>query len=468
MRHQCLTERHLQVLWFEQRYFHNLLDTDGVPVTVISPGMWNTEAGPDFLKAHLQIGDTECHGDIEIHVNPGDWYHHSHHKDPRYNNVVFHLSLYPSEAHTQLVTVTGRVLRRGALLEALTIPVSRLSHLIDLDLYPYRRCQGSGRCAALFSRMPQKDITSLLTSATLSRLEIKHYKMDNLSQTKGLLGIATALGYKNNSCPFRDVFLHLSPLHDASEETLLAISLGLLGFFEGAFPGRWEASTLYQTLRTCWNNNPLQERYKVSLDHIRPLNHPVRRLAYLAKLLKDPIAYDLENTIQQIWLSSWQRCTSKRHLGTLFQTLMDVLPTYQDTYWNRHYTFEETPSESPLPLLGTPIKREIVTNVFLPLVYHGVREREDEHELHAFVTLLQTLKAETNEKAEYLRHRLFDDDKDGSLDSIAGTQGAYQLHHDYCSFFEASCDMCPFKDRLQIAMTTTFSSTSLQEKYTLL
>ena len=54
-----LTERHLQILWLEQKLLKNLITNQGESIEVISPGIWNTGPGPDFLKAHLKIGNCE-------------------------------------------------------------------------------------------------------------------------------------------------------------------------------------------------------------------------------------------------------------------------------------------------------------------------------------------------------------------------------------------------------------------------
>src|ERR1700761_5455772 len=61
-----LRERHLQAMWLEQKYFKNLTTTEGEAIIVLSPGIWNSEGGPDFLKAHLKIGHREIRGDVEL------------------------------------------------------------------------------------------------------------------------------------------------------------------------------------------------------------------------------------------------------------------------------------------------------------------------------------------------------------------------------------------------------------------
>ena len=57
--YETMTERHVQVMWYEQKYLKRMFTSEGEPIDVLSPGIWNGEAGPDFLKAHLVIGGEE-------------------------------------------------------------------------------------------------------------------------------------------------------------------------------------------------------------------------------------------------------------------------------------------------------------------------------------------------------------------------------------------------------------------------
>lgn len=91
-----LTERHLQAIWFEQKNLLPLYNIQGELIQVISSGIWNTEAGPDFLKAHLRIGSKKYKGDIEIHLQSEGWCQHGHHLDARYNQVILHVSFWPT------------------------------------------------------------------------------------------------------------------------------------------------------------------------------------------------------------------------------------------------------------------------------------------------------------------------------------------------------------------------------------
>src|SRR5439155_4366128 len=77
-------ERLIHCIWSEQLFRKNLL-VEGKTLMISSPGWWNLEAGPDFRNAELMIDGQRVCGDVEIHLNSGDWYHHGHDKDPRYN-----------------------------------------------------------------------------------------------------------------------------------------------------------------------------------------------------------------------------------------------------------------------------------------------------------------------------------------------------------------------------------------------
>ena len=91
------SERHLQCLWFDERYRPAFFQLPaGETATVLDPGQWNLEAGPDFLNATLLIqpGERQLHGDVEIHVHPSDWDTHNHRVDPAYDRVIAHVTWF--------------------------------------------------------------------------------------------------------------------------------------------------------------------------------------------------------------------------------------------------------------------------------------------------------------------------------------------------------------------------------------
>jgi hypothetical protein len=92
MKKAVLPEAFLHFLWQTQR-FHvkNLQTTTGQAVRIIHPGHWNTDAGPDFLNARIQIDDTLWAGQVEIHWYASEWFAHGHQHDPAYRNVILHV-----------------------------------------------------------------------------------------------------------------------------------------------------------------------------------------------------------------------------------------------------------------------------------------------------------------------------------------------------------------------------------------
>lgn len=448
----CLTERHIQAMWLEQKYFKHLTTIENTPIRVLSPGIWNTEAGPDFLKAHLQIGEQEYHGDIELHLVEDSWYHHKHHLDKNYDNVVLHVSFWKSVKVRPILTSEGKHLPRAQLERHLTISETRIVKLIDLDLYPYQHFSGTGHCSNhLFNTLPINKTNEFFQSAANWRLEQKwillQEKSSNLLPIAS--GIATALGYKHNSEAFLELFFQLKSENNKDEHSLFAYALGCCGFFEPYYHEKWGKSSYYQLLAENFSkeSNEKKALTPLRLDKIRPANHPVRRLAILVKLCIDPTITGLTDQIIVQWQSNWQLNT-KNKWKSMRSGILELLPNYCDAYWERHYTFEVTPQPKAIDLMGGNLKSEILINICIPLLYANIKKRNDPHELMAFQQFFNSLSATKSRKSTYLIFRFFGNHPNKQLISQATfQQGALQLHRDFCIHFEASCIGCPLVDR---------------------
>lgn len=450
----AVTERHLQIIWFEQKYFKSLTTSEGLPVTVISPGIWNAEAGPDFKKAHLRIGEKEVKGDVEVHLTDSGWYHHKHHTDKRYENVVFHLSLWNPKKKQDLVTSYNTKICQAYLEKSLTISLNRIMKLIDVDLYPYYKHTGTGKCGELlFRKISDRNALFFFRSAAEWRLQKKTEKMRAHSCTSKealLLGISSALGFKNNSTAFSELYKILSTCSKMSEKELFALSLGLTGFFAEKYQKQWEESSYYDELRKIYHlNNPFPERrIALQLLQIRPFNHPVRRLSYLVKILCDPVKSTLYEDMLTCWKENWQEGTGSKELRNFRCKFENLIPSYDDLYWNKYYFFSSKPSMIHLPLVGKHFYRNILVNCFFPLIYEDILRRNHFDEIDTFWKLFADLRSTSSGKSKYLTKRFFGNSRKGDLfKRTLIEQGAYQLHSDFCIQFEASCDGCPFVKR---------------------
>lgn len=453
--YQLFTERHMQALWFEQRYMRSLCTAEDAPIEVLSPGLWNGEAGPDFLKAHLRIGGIELRGDIELHLNDESWSCQGHQTDPRYGNVVLHLSLWKPRDQRPLLRCDGTPINHGYLEDRLTVSLARLVQLIDLDLYPYRKFVGSGKCAhSLFNQLPEGKIADLLASAAMHRIEAKRRLLKSQVTDPHLIpaaAIAMALGYKMNASVFLELFLWLWPMRSLTGDQRLAMALGAGGFFGSVYFERWKESEKYIQLSALWEQEKARvlRPFAVTVGQQRPLHHPVRRLVCLVALAGDDRCLDLLEVLDQVWQQEWRQCGARKRWGPLLRQLMDTLPDYHDPYWNSHYLFEKEESKGPLPLLGGEVKFVAFVNGLLPMLFSQVQTRADPAEYEAMNNFYGTLNAPVSGKRRYLTHRFFGEEPKGALlRRSIHEQGAFQIHRDFCLHYEASCEGCPFVERV--------------------
>lgn len=446
----CMTERHLQAIWLEQKYFKNLTTNDGQPVTVIHPGIWNAEAGPDFLKAHLRIGNQELKGDVEIHLADEGWYQHGHHEDERYNHVVFHLSLRKSSQTKDLSTASGNSLIKSYLEPALSISQARILRLIDLELYPYKKFLGSGSCAQeLFKQIPGEMAIALFKSAAEWRLVQKKESLQARTedpQLQMLTGMAAALGYKRNAEAFFELYIQMLKFADLSEDEVMGIGLGICGFYTERYQKKWGSSEKYQSYLQHFqlHSHVAFGSVNLILHQIRPLNHPIRRLFYMVKMLRDANLKKLDDDLKQTWSRLWK----KKKWREMRTALCDLIPHYQDEYWNTHYTFEKFSRSEFIPLIGDDLKTEMLVNTCLPILYEYITTNGDLVEIEAFEQFYEVFPAMGSSKTKYLRHRFFGDTNKGDiLKRVMSEQGAFQVHKDFCQHYEASCAGCPFVER---------------------
>ncbi|MBS1606718.1 MAG: DUF2851 family protein [Bacteroidetes bacterium] len=82
----------LQFIW-RYSYFNSssLLTEAGEDLRVLSPGMLNTGAGPDFQDARVLIGGVLHEGPVELHIKASDWNRHGHSADGNYRGVILHV-----------------------------------------------------------------------------------------------------------------------------------------------------------------------------------------------------------------------------------------------------------------------------------------------------------------------------------------------------------------------------------------
>lgn len=448
-------ERFLQQLWRHQRLKRAALRTlDGRPLTVLHPGFWNREAGPDFRDAVLRFGDEgPVTGDVEIDLSASGWTQHRHHVNPAYARVRLH-AIWQASAPSPAMPLPTLVLA-----DALDAPLEELRAWLGREAAdPQPAGLLAGRCAPPFTELDDDQLAGLLTQAAGIRLERKASLLRARAREAGWEqalweGLFTALGYKHNAWPMR----RLGELRPqvaagpadcpASPLTLEARLLGLSGLLPAELPRAGGAAQSH--LRALWDvwwrerdafASFLLPRVLWRLNGVRPANHPQRRLALAAHWLADPG-----------WLGRIERwATASVAPETLLTSLLDQMqPAATDGFWARHWTLRSSALPQPHPLLGAPRGTDLAVNVILPWLW----SRADAGQNAALRARLQERyfawpAAEDNTVLRLARARLWGGARRRLPRTAAMQQGLLQIVRDFCDHTNALCVDCRFPDLL--------------------
>lgn len=432
------SERHLQCVWGDPVLRPAVLTSHrGETVAVENPGVWNLEAGPDFLGAALRIGKQarRVAGDVEIHVHPSDWQAHGHGTDANYARVIAHVTYFNSPL-PDTVLPPGCV--QIALREALAANPLFAFDNIDTTAYPYAARADIPPCSVELAGWSPQEKLRLLDSAGEERLRRRAERYAEAIAERGAEQVLyeevmTALGYKNNKSPFRRLaeIVRLGDLRrSAAGHPLAAYALlaGVAGLLPEGLRDDWDAPTR-RFVRELWDEwwrredawaDQVLGREHWRLSGLRPTNHPLRRLMAAAQLFAgaDPMA----------WL---ERGPAEFDEG---------LQRLRDPYWSFREGLGGKRKARPVQLIGGERADAIAVNVVAPfLAATGGRARFDRG-------LLERLPVEgSNAILRQTARHLFGPDHPAKLfDTALRRQGLLQIFHDYCLNDRSRCATCRF------------------------
>lgn len=217
------SERHLQCVWFDPALRPAQLQTDhGETALVEYPGVWNSEAEPDFLGAALRIGPEQRRiaGDVEVHLHPADWNRHGHGTDTRYARVRIHVTYFPGRLPAKTLP-PGSI--QISLKDALSANPMFSFENVNVTAYPQFARATPTPCSLFLSAWAPDGKSALLDAAGEERLRRKAERFSSTIHEKGAdpflyEEIMCALGYKQNKAPFRRL-AELVPLESLREES---------------------------------------------------------------------------------------------------------------------------------------------------------------------------------------------------------------------------------------------------------
>ena len=379
-----MNESFLHYVWQHQYYALAGLSTeDGRSVTVRFPGVFNQNAGPDFLHARIIIGEIEWNGAVEIHVDAADYYNHGHHKDMVYDQVILHV-----------VWKNNRQIFRT---DGTPIPAIELHQRVSRDLLnSYELLAHTINripCRSAVNQVPQEIISQMMNHAAEHRLEVKanrvlelHKAADNNWNEAAYRLLASCFGMKINSelfmrvseaLPLRVLQRYANDLTD-----LESMLFGVAGLLEGLGCHDNYTSELtdrFRHLRRKFELNVVVNSWDWKYHRMRPGNFPTQRLAQLAALLKtsDGIFTRL------LQIENFKECEAWLKIQT-------------SDYWVTHYDFGKIKSGSNSGVVGDDFIAHILINVCAPLVAAYAKWTHDELLLERAVRLLKKLPAESN------------------------------------------------------------------------
>lgn len=419
-------ERLMQFVWKHRLGLRcDLTTVDGRKVRIVDQGTLNTDAGPDFFNATVEIGGDTWVGNVEIHVRASDWYRHRHDTDPAYDSVVLHVVQYDDAA----------VKRR----DGSVIPQVVMRCTADAAKRCNMLLEDAARalpCSDTVKTLPSVYMTDWLTALGMERLYNKSERVLRLVTDTGghwegaaYVTLARALGFGLNSEPFESLARSapLSFLNKHHDELLSveAIMFGQAGLIPAAIEGEDPYVTqLRQEYMFLSHKFSLRNPSLVwKMSRTRPQNFPHRRIAVLAQMIHRGFYLVGE-------LSDAKDIEEMRQLFDV--QLMG--------FWATHFTFGSRGGKCSPRALSHSSVDTLLINVAVPLLCARCMSRGDVDGIEHCVEMLHSLKGEDNSIV-----RLF-----GGIgvrcDDAFTSQALIELRREYCE--KKKCIFCRWGHRM--------------------
>lgn len=447
-----IDEAYVQKLWREQRFFDtNMASIDRKAIRVLKPGIWNHNEGPDFMHAEIEIDGKLYVGDVEIHVRSSEWYTHKHYLNSRYNRVILHAVYFDDDINLRTRLQNGKRIPTLELLKWVAADTG--------DLYGDTQDTETenGICRVTGKQLNMETLKGVFESLGRERFLEKVASM-RLLRTRldfeQLLyeGIMEALGYARNNKAFRELAQHVpfTDFDQKSELEIQAIFFGVAGLLpsqrEKRLPSEVTNDPSIVALEASWRASEYAElpgrmteaRWRFTG---RPVNHPVRRIAAMSRLI-----HQGQGSLMMYFLSTCEKAAAadtRKSLQTIGKELRTLLMVEPTGYWETHFNFG-TDNPRKEALIGNVRATDIITNKVLPVAYIWAVEAESQTLQEAILRLYSTApKSSGNEIIKEINKQIFTETQ--QMRHLKPTakieQGIIRLYKNYC--VDRLCDLCP-------------------------
>lgn len=371
----------MQYVWKHRLWrSEDMVTNTGKKVRVVDPGLLNTDAGPDFFNAKIEIDGHMWVGNVEMHYRATDWKRHHHDSDKAYDSVILHV-----------VAKDDAPVRRtnGELIPQLVLEVSPQ---FNADYASLVGATIEVPCATKIKQVPHLTIVEWVEGLAFERLHGKveriHQLLDSFNgswEDVCYVTLARNFGFGINNDAFerlaRRTPLRLLGKHSDSVLQIEALLFGQAGMLDAQKLGMDsyynQLCTEYAFLSNKFQLTPM-EKESWKLFRIRPQNFPYRRIAMLAQFIEG--GFRMMNRILE--------AEGEKEMRALFEMELSG-------YWTKHYTFGK-PNERATATLSRSSIDIILINTVAPLLY-AYGELTGNYEMtDKAIKLLEDLRAENN------------------------------------------------------------------------
>ncbi|MEO7264030.1 MAG: DUF2851 family protein [Ferruginibacter sp.] len=415
-----MTEQLLQYIWqFQFFNLNKLQTTDNQSISIVHPGTLNTNQGPDFLNAKINLGNTLWAGSIELHLFSSQWNVHKHSADKNYKNVVLHV-VWKEDEELQLPFPTLVLQERIS-----TVLLNRYSDMMSNQAFvPCHKHLPSIRSITL---------TAWKERLLVERLQGKASYINNLLLQSNFHWeeifwwmISRNFGITLNSEAFeviaRSIPVNILAKHKQQIIQLEALLMGQAGLLDNNCIGDYP-SLLKKEYKFLKKKYALvSPAVNLLFMRMRPANFPSVRLAQLAALVQH--SHHLFSTILEEF--------SLKEIENLLQV------TAND-YWHYHYTMDDEASYKP-KVLGKQMIQNIIINTIVPMLYaHGFYNNNEATKNKALQWLEQVSAEQNHITKGFVKLGL-------QNKSAFDSQALIQMKNEYCN--QKRCLQCAVGARI--------------------
>ena len=377
-----MKEEFLHYVWKYKKFaFAKAQTTTSNAISLISVGMHNQLAGPDFFNAQLYIEDQLWAGNVEIHLKSSDWYAHGHEADPAYDSVILHVVW---EHDIDIFRLDNS-----------SIPTLELKKFVTKDTLSNYKTLFSRQqekwinCETHLREVPKSILDHWLERLYIERLEYKTQSIQSLLlqtyydwEAVLFCMLARNFGTKINGLAFHSL---AETIDFGIVRKCARIPFQLEALFFGMGGLLSYNSTDSYVLQLHGEYEYLKNKFSLENEGVlpiqffklRPDNFPTIRLAQLAQI------YHKHSDL-------FQKLMNAKTLKICYE----IFEVAASSYWDTHYSFS-TPQKKREKRLTKSFMDLLLINTVIPLKF-AYNQHQGKAEQEDILSLISEIKPENN------------------------------------------------------------------------